>query len=730
MTAVIVQCRLSSKRFPEKALKELGGKTIPSWTLNAMKKIKADAYYVATDEASEEKLRPIVESACWKLFVGPLDDVLARFCLLIKEIDADVVVRATADNPFLFYEAASLLLEEYEQRAKVSKCDYITFQGLPHGSGVEVFNAKSLLEAELYTQDAYDHEHVGPALYNHRNRFSSIMLKAPARFFHPEYRTTVDTPSDYRRARRVVQYLSGGASRDEPYTTEEIISAFETFCVSYPVLFIPTVKKGEGTGHLRRCLESASSISASVYVEKIDERILALSDATPGFAKWQLTDEWPLQNEYSLIVVDSFVSEKSFLEKLSSLSPLVCIDEGGEGTEFADYLLSIIPSLLTNKNVNLSDIGFMSLPVSVNQKKCSSSADVKKVLVTLGGEDPASLTKRASDAFADGEREVVAITNVTEVQSEVSAKITYLPQVAQLREKLSSCDLVVTHYGLTAYEASYAGVAVVLLATTPLHEALAKKYGFTCLAQNEITKENAKSLMENVSSLYPSVWDGVQKKHLGNFISELAKGAHFECPVCNSKSIYNSVVERTKRRTFRRCKNCSLVYIGYSLDGNNKDYKEEYFFSEYKNQYGKTYLEDFASIEKQGERRIKEIQKIFKKNSEKTLLDIGCAYGPFLSAASKQKWQVFGTDISEDAVLYVQSKLLFPSACVAFPNFDSAKEFGVKCFDAVTMWFVIEHFYELDKVLKTVSSLVKVGGVFAFSAPSGEGVSAKFNKKS
>ena len=44
-------------------------------------------------------------------------------------------------------EAANALVEQYNRRSETGKCDYITFENLPHGSGVEMFNAKSLLEA-------------------------------------------------------------------------------------------------------------------------------------------------------------------------------------------------------------------------------------------------------------------------------------------------------------------------------------------------------------------------------------------------------------------------------------------------------------------------------------------------------------------------------------------------------------------------------------------------------
>ena len=84
--AVIVQCRISSKRLPEKALKMLGGRTVLEWTLLSMSKVKADRYFVATDENSYETLKPIVEKCGWEIFVGPLDDVLKRYCLLIEKI--------------------------------------------------------------------------------------------------------------------------------------------------------------------------------------------------------------------------------------------------------------------------------------------------------------------------------------------------------------------------------------------------------------------------------------------------------------------------------------------------------------------------------------------------------------------------------------------------------------------------------------------------------------------
>ena len=88
---------------------------------------------------------------------------------------------------------------------------------------------------------------------------------------------------------------------------------------------------------------------------------------------------------------------------------------------------------------------------------------------------------------------------------------------------------------------------------------------------------------------------------------------------------------------------------------------KEYFFEDYKAQYGKTYLEDFASIKAQGVRRVTNIELLFKTGRKKSvthsLLDIGCAMGPFIDAAADSGWQVYGTDVSAQAVEYVQKTL-------------------------------------------------------------------------
>ena len=753
MTIIAAQCRLTSTRLPNKALLPLGGKTVLDWTLAAMKKVRVDDYYVATDESSFEELKPICERNGFKIFKGSLEDVLDRYCNLIEETHADIVLRATCDNPFLFYEAAQSLVDEFQSRSQNEDFDYITYTGLPHGSGIEMFKASSLLKARELTNLPYDHEHVGPSLYKHPENFKSLFIPAPQDWNFPGLRTTIDTLVDYKKAQSIVKILSGEKFSDkkpvkEPYTTSEILSALQSPELFRPILTVPCVKKGKGTGHLRRCLKIALETGANVYVPEdagLEERKELIDDAKKnGLCDDQIVSRLPEKNEYELIVTDAFTLDRELALSLSKAAPLLAIDEGSLNADLCDCLLDIIPSYGLARPANISDPTFVSLPEHKRSGKRPENFDeIKSILVTVGGEDPGDLVLPSAIAFAASGKKITAIVQNPEeaalrvTDEDLRKKIKFIQPVHNLKEKLSEYDLVVTHYGFTAFEALAAGCGVILLGTSQLHVNLAIKYGFACLPVGQINDENALSLLKNIPSLYPDspfTKEGAGKKNLGQFVKILALGKRFSCPVCRDQdsSTENPIVARTSLHTFRRCRSCGMLYMSWTY-ASDKNYNSSYFFEDYKKQYGKTYLDDFKNIKKQCVRRTSVVDMLYRsahKAVTPAVLDIGCAFGPYLDAANDAGWQVYGTDISKEAVDYVQNTLHYPASMAKFPEFDPVSEFGVKNFDAVTMWYVIEHFQDLDSVLRGVSKILKKGGIFAFSTPSASGVSAHFSPQS
>mgnify|MGYP002625528778 FL=1 len=387
-----------------------------------------------------------------------------------------------------------------------------------------------------------------------------------------------------------------------------------------------------------------------------------------GLKSYQIVRRFPEKNEYSLIVADAFRLDEETARRLSEVSTLCAIDEGGDATDWCDVLFDILPSYKIDRPANISEPSFIALPKNVRPARPER---FKKILVTLGGEDPAGLTVPAARFFAalpagtdffDDERNVTAILCHEKLPAEEISGVTFVSPIENLKERLSSYDLVVTHYGFTAFEALKAGCGVLLLSTSKLHENLAKKYGFLCLAQNALEPSRAASFFQSFERFFPDAVFCAEQKSYADEIKKIAGGRRYACPVCGEHSAENRIIARTKERTFRRCRRCSMIYISWNR-ALPMTYEKDYFAEQYKNQYGKTYLEDFESIKKAGRRRINEISSVLRaKNlSSWKILDVGCAYGPFLAAASERGWLPYGADISADAVEYIRTQLLFPA---------------------------------------------------------------------
>ncbi|MDR3284837.1 MAG: methyltransferase domain-containing protein [Treponema sp.] len=701
---VIIQCRLASTRLPQKALLPLGGKSAILWTLDAMRRVPAETYVLACDFDSEATLRPLAEQAGWECFAGPKDDVLERFCRAAARRRIDLIVRATGDNPFLFYEAAAASVAE----AQKTGADYFTFTGLPHGSGVEVLKTAALRDANAHTADPYEREHVGPALYRHTGAYSCVFTEAPVEWRRPDLRTTIDTPADYRRAQRALRLLAGntpeGKDAGGPFSAAQICAAFTNPAVTRPVFCVPSVQKGRGTGHLRRVLALAQETGADVYVPGecglAETAALVAQAIAGGLAPWQITDSLPQKGEYALILADAFALTQAESHTFSALAPLAAIDEGSEHTAYCDYVLDSIPAYKLTRKANAVHSEFIPLPMN---RRRSGDRACDTVLAVFGGEDPAGLTLRAASACAECGKTVTAITahpveKQRKIPARLAGKITFIEPVQNLRESLYLYDAVITHYGFTAFEAVAAGCAVILLGTTPLHTALAKKYGFAYVPQGSLAPARLPRALakrfgkpETLYRVLGFMAPGSRTEAAGHtgagslsgFVRRLAQGERLPCPLCGKAHPENGdrIIARTEERTFRRCGTCGIVYIAWTNAKPAAAYNESYFFAEYKNQYGKTYLEDFAAIKAQGARRCKIINSLYRRRpgpnqTPPALLDVGCAYGPFLSAARDAGWSVHGLDISKEAVDYVAQTLAFPAVCGNFAELEPENLFA------------------------------------------------------
>ncbi|MCL2243194.1 MAG: spore coat protein [Treponema sp.] len=207
MTAIVLQARLDSSRLPGKALLLLGGKPVILRVMEALNEIPADLRILACSEDSVSAFSPLAGEAGFNIFAGPKDDVLERFCRVIRCHSINRIIRATGDNPFVFTDAAAALNAE----AMALNACYSVYSGIPVGSGVESVRASSLHRAGNEASLYYDREHVCPYLYAHPELFQLHRPLAPLRWQNSGIRLTIDTQEDYERAQ-----ILYAALKDEP----------------------------------------------------------------------------------------------------------------------------------------------------------------------------------------------------------------------------------------------------------------------------------------------------------------------------------------------------------------------------------------------------------------------------------------------------------------------------------------------------------------------------------
>jgi spore coat polysaccharide biosynthesis protein SpsF len=191
--------------------------------MEALSFVRCDLHVLACPEDCESSFRPLAERAGFELCTGSKEDVLARYCSVINRYSPDWVIRATADNPFVFADAAQKLAEE----AAALNADYAGYAGLPLGAGVEAVNAAALLRAEREGRKPEEREHVCPYLYGHPELFRLHRPLAPRNWqaVPAALRLTVDTPEDYLRAEELYWTLSEKVLGKDRYLGTKILEA-------------------------------------------------------------------------------------------------------------------------------------------------------------------------------------------------------------------------------------------------------------------------------------------------------------------------------------------------------------------------------------------------------------------------------------------------------------------------------------------------------------------------
>jgi len=552
------------------------------------------------------------------------------------------------------------------------------------------------------------------------------------------------------------------------------------------VLFIPSIKKNNGIGHLKRTVKWVKSALARDTLQPEDAPryepfiyipIIPLANkgheeqghvwnptSFPDLKEIEKSIVSDLSGKYDAAVFDMRKTDALLIKKVEKIADiLVSVDEGGIERNNFDYLIDTLPNTVSKSappNIFSTDLlGYQDRCKAISE----NPAKLKKynnILISFGGEDSKGIIKKLLDKahkknLFKNKNVKVVIGPFFKDKEYIKNNFGFFDIVespSSLEKLIEESNIVFTSFGLTAYEALYAGKDLVLVNPSKYHRKLSRIAGFYEAGIIDPDIKKIEKIISNPSycwnknqALYSSISNNHQLttqmqgregktlkiNELFLKITETEKMLlKNECPVCKGKG---KIYKRYIYKNYLKCKTCGIVYL-QNIGKNEKKYDKSYFFEEYKKQYGKTYVEDFHNIATVSQKRADIIKNFVKKGKA---LDIGCAYGPFLHVM-KDQYDCYGIDISEDAVEYVNKNLgikaitgdfSLPNFIPVFPKGSSQdeKQESIK-FDVITMWYVIEHFKNAGEVIGKIGKLINESGIFAFSTPNLSGISSIYNK--
>jgi spore coat polysaccharide biosynthesis predicted glycosyltransferase SpsG/2-polyprenyl-3-methyl-5-hydroxy-6-metoxy-1,4-benzoquinol methylase len=515
------------------------------------------------------------------------------------------------------------------------------------------------------------------------------------------------------------------------------------------VLFYTACGGSYGFGHLKRCMSIINAgnrlFDGQLLLGKgARGEVFANSGIAEGF---RLLYDWKEVDHFDLIVSDQRDTTSAEMFNLTEVAPVIALDDRKGGHLHAHVTVQAMPSL-DGITGNYTGSDFIVLDPAF----CGATRFGKRgegVVVSLGGTDPHDLSGLVTRALNRIGIRPILIRGPLHSHKPPAGEYELLENPKDMVGVLCRAGLVITAFGMTLYEALYLGRPVLLLNHSAYHEELARTIpGLTSLGYHGSLKEatladrlsEALSDREGLESVAQDLSNLVDARGVERLIAVIQKSLQGGRKSCLFKHGRYVAFRRFKWGTLMTCRVCGDLFQFELENPGDRYHDKDYFLSDYERQYGKTYIEDRDHISAVGKRRLWVIEDVLRKERVKsrkggsfetdrgtrssgTILDVGCALGFFLEIARQQGWETCGIEISSYAARWAQEKL----GLKVFEGNYLEMELAPESFDAVTFFFVAEHFKDVEKVIERAYSLLRMGGVLACALPNRGGISYRRN---
>jgi len=220
----ILACRVQGSRLYGKPLQRLvpGGITVIESLIRYLRAIRSIRKIVLAISQGEENrgFIDIAEKHSLSYVIGDQHDVLRRIIKATELERSDHVFRVTTEDPFVLYEYADELVEEFLE----GNFDFADYEDAPEGTGFELIKTEALRISHERGSKRHRSELVTSYIFDHQDNFKILHKQLPPKLCRPEVRLTVDYAEDLVFCQKVYKALSKG---NQLIKVEEIIDFWD-----------------------------------------------------------------------------------------------------------------------------------------------------------------------------------------------------------------------------------------------------------------------------------------------------------------------------------------------------------------------------------------------------------------------------------------------------------------------------------------------------------------------
>jgi N,N'-diacetyllegionaminate synthase len=221
--AAVIACRVDSSRLFAKPLQLVNGIPIISLLINQIKKSKRieEIVLAISENPGNEFFVNFAKENNIKFVIGDDTDVLNRLIKGAEYVDANIIFRTTAENPFIFWEGIDDVINSHVN----GKYDFTVVEDVPLGSGYEIINVTAFKKSHKNGMKKHRSELCSLYIFENQKKFK-IQKYMPAKILQrPEIRLTVDNPQDLWVVRIISDNLQ---SNGKPIKLKQIISFLDS----------------------------------------------------------------------------------------------------------------------------------------------------------------------------------------------------------------------------------------------------------------------------------------------------------------------------------------------------------------------------------------------------------------------------------------------------------------------------------------------------------------------